>query len=101
MHDPYYHFHVHVFNATYSEPFFLNSVYLNGLETFLASVFLWSLMGLWLYLNERDRGKPGWIMTLFCGPSAWLIAAWHLTHKPAKLSIVPMPSAWEPCGRDS
>ncbi len=48
----------------------------------LAFVLVWSLWGLWIFLDSKGRGQPcNFITMLICGPSAWLTALWYATHR--------------------
>ena len=45
----------------------------------LAALFVWSLWGLWIWLDQFGHRKTGErclgsVLTLFCGPAAWLTA---------------------------
>jgi hypothetical protein len=58
-------------------------------ELVAIGAFVWSLLGLWLWLNfdENDGGSGPFfhfMFTFFCGPSAWIVAAWKATHRPPR-----------------
>src|SRR4029077_8457189 len=65
------------------------SIPLAPLELVAIGAFVWSLIGLWLWLNfdENDCGsRPLFrlMFTFFCGPSAWITATWKATHRPPR-----------------
>jgi hypothetical protein len=46
-----------------------------------ASLLVWSLSGLWVYLETRRHwGEHNWILLVIVGPGAWVIAAWTALH---------------------
>jgi len=65
------------------------SIPLAPLELVAIGAFVWSLLGLWLWLNcdENDGGSGPFfrfMFTFFCGPSAWIVATWKATHYPPR-----------------
>jgi hypothetical protein len=65
------------------------SIPLAPLELVAIGAFVWSLLGLWLWLNsdENDGGSGPFfrlMFTFFCGPSAWITATWKATHRPPR-----------------
>ena len=65
------------------------SIPLAPLELVAIGAFVWSLLGLWLWLNfdDNDGGarplfRP--MFTFFCGPAAWVTATWKATHCPRR-----------------
>jgi hypothetical protein len=65
------------------------SIPLAPLELVAIGAFVWSLLGLWLWLNfdENDCGSGPFfrlMFTFFCGPSAWITATWKATHRPPR-----------------
>jgi hypothetical protein len=59
-------------------------------------LFVWSLWGLWIYLDERARGGPSnFFITLIAGPAAWLTAVWYLKHRRASAPKKPRRRQWQ------
>ena len=61
------------------------SIPLAPLELVAIGAFVWSLLGLWLWLNfDENDGTSGpffrFMFTFFCGPSAWIVATWKAIH---------------------
>src|SRR5260370_34557056 len=53
-------------------------VHLSSMSAGLAVLLVWTLVGLWSYMDSRGAD---WLMTLVGGPGAWLCALWDITHR--------------------
>jgi hypothetical protein len=72
-------------------------IYLSPDAMFFACVLAWSLFGLWTYLCAKRFDEDGWFTTLWCGPAAWVAAAWFFVHRrlfTMKKTIIPK-RKWE------
>jgi len=69
--------HAHQFHRAGDEHIWLNP---DGL--FFAALFVWSMLGLWLYLDLRHKEQVCGVVLLFiAGPAAWLTAIWNAVHR--------------------
>jgi hypothetical protein len=59
-------------------------IYLSPDAFIIMAALLWSLFGLWMYLNARRFGENGFFITMMCGPSAWIAAIWFALNRPVK-----------------
>jgi len=81
------HFHVTARPQRMDDFFDTMSIPLDPVALVAMGVLVWSLLGLWLWLSFDDNdGGSGpffrYMFTLFCGPSAWVIATWKATRRP-------------------
>jgi hypothetical protein len=71
---------------------------------FWAVILIWSLWGLWLYLDARGHGdRLGVIAMLIFGPAAWVTVVWYLTHRRLtvrKKQVQQSKVDWEHWGRN-
>jgi hypothetical protein len=51
----------------------------------VAALLIWSLWGLWVWLDHYGkRPSEDGFLTFICGPAAWLTAFWRLFHEPKR-----------------
>jgi hypothetical protein len=63
----------------------------------LAIVLIWSLLGLWIYLTDREfENGSNPAFCIICGPAAWVVAIWYFAHRRffAKKPLLPK-QEWE------
>ena len=71
--------------------------HLNLEALWLGIILIWTLVGLWAYLDSKGYGqRADWVMTLIGGPGAWLVAFRDVTHRRVfpKKPVVPK-QQWE------
>jgi hypothetical protein len=61
-------------------------------STVLAGLLAWTMLGLWLYLDNQNNPSGAkkffaFFFILFCGPAASLIAIWKASHRGEGISL--------------